>query len=344
MNNKKAYIDFSRDLLGLYRKIKHSEIEKCYIKVSSSLHRHFSDWILNKVKPNFLDKIKNENTYNCLKLLSQIRKEVPHGSKLDHSFIVKNILFENQNLVSTLWSLKDILRDVRVSGVLSQFEDLIISINNVIPPKEDIDPKIKLQKNNDIVDDIVEIYKEYEDDDSAVSSEKSQKLSLSQKRSNMLRLLLSRFSNNIASSYERNGMTDVATAIRSGILAKYPSYGIDLIIDSKKEDMVNSSGLFAINSLVNQIYKKQYDERWLDYNYSLIDITFLKEAGIMSRSDFFDIIYNYEKDRNIINKLDGKRMVDPISHKFEGIYVDQRMNPKYIYLLCSFFVIFSNKI
>lgn len=344
MNNKNTYIDFSKDLLCLYRKIKHSEIEECYIKIASSLHKHFFDWILNKSKPNFLSKIKSENTYNCLKLLSQIRKQVPYGSKLDNSFIVKNILFENQNLVSTLWSLKDVLRDVRVSGVLSQFEDLIISINNVIAPKEDVDPKIKIQKNNDVVDDIIEIYKEYEDDDSAVSPENAPKLSLNQKRSNMLRLLLSRFSNNIASSYEKNGMTDVAAAIRGGVLAKYPSYGIDLIIDSKKEDMVSSSGLFSIKSLVDQIYKKQYDERWLDYNYSLIDVTFLKEAGIMSKSDFFDIIYNYEKDRNILNKLDSKRMVDPIRHEPESAYVDQRMNPKYIYLLCTFFVTFSNKI
>ena len=308
------------------------------------MNRHFSDWILNKAKPNFLKKIKSENVYNCLKLLAKIRKEVPYGSKLDNSFIVKNILFENQVLVSTLWSLKDIVKDVRVSGILSQFEDLIVSINNVIAPKEDIDANEKVEKNNDTVDDIIEIYKEYEGDDSAASSEGAPRLNLNQKRANMLRLLLSRFSNNIASVYEKNGMTEAATAIRSGILAKSPSYGIDSIIKHKKEDMINSSGFFSINLLLDQIIKKQYDERWLDYNYSLIDATFLKESGIMSKSDFFDLIYNYEKDRNILDKFDNKRLVDPIRYKSEDVYIDQRMNPKYIYLVCAFFVMFSNRL
>ena len=148
------------------------------------------------------------------------------------------------------------------------------------------------------------------------------------------------FSNEISYAYESQGLTDISNAIRNGILAKPPHVGIDTILELNpiSGDQINEAKLLA-----EQVWKK-YDARWLNYNHDMVETTLLNKVGLISNSDFTQIIENYEKRKNAIDILDKTKDIPSWRSEMGEIDVDQKMNPDYIYLLSLFFLYLFRKL
>jgi hypothetical protein len=339
MNNKNTYIDFSRDLRELYCKINDHRIEGCYLKIASLYNKVFSDWIVSGVKQ---ESIKNQKVYEAIKLLAKIRQEVPYGGKLDSSYVVKNIAFENSTLVPVLWSFFNILNDVRVSSILAPFKDLIITINKILPQKkEEVDQKIIEGEMASSIDGIIDLYNIFENSKIEVYPSKTKKNTLIQKRTAMFLYLLNRFSNDISSACEIAGLHDLAAEFKKNILAKPIHAGIGRFIEISPLPPSNYS---AARKMVD--YCMGHSDIGLgDYNHDYIELHFLYYIGSISQEEFGDIYRRHQEERDPIesiysgsdNKISGIDSGGKITYNI-------RLDPNYLSMLSVFFVEFQSKL
>jgi len=339
MLNNSLYQQFSNDLMDLYCKIKHPAIKSCILRFAVVSIDSFIEW-LNK-KPVSIEGIKNQNVYNALRFLAKLRKSTPFGHKLEHSYIVSNILFDNTNLVSSLTTFDNLLGDVRVSNILSPFSDLISTIRQSIPYKTKPSDKEQLQQNEEVLNDLLSIYKTYHSSYDISPELKIKKPSTYTLRSNMMHYLLQRFSGEIANACMVSGLDDLASKFRGGILYKPPQSGIGTIMNLKP---LSIRQIEVAKKIVDRPWKFS-DMKWANYNYDYIDLVFLNNAGALSNEDFYAIQKEHGEKRDpklYLSEPDGEQY--PGIEKGEKVNIDSRLNVEYLSMLSIFFVEFQSKL
>jgi hypothetical protein len=338
MNNIR-HLGFSKDLRKLYCKINDSRIEECYLKFASLYNKNFSDWIISGAKS---ESIKNQKVYDAIKLLAKIRQEVPYGAKLDPSYIVKNIAFDNNVLVPVLWSFFNIMDNVQVSHILEPFKDLIITINNVLPQKtEGIDGKIIEQEKSDSIDGLANLYNEFENTKIEIYPTKTKKHTLVQKRTAMFLYLLNRFSSDIASACESAGLNDLAVEFKKNILAKPIHAGIDRFIELTPLP----PNIYLAAKKMTDYCMSHSDIGLGDYNHDYIEINFLYYVGSISQDEFREIYTKHQEERDPLSSIySGTDDKMPGIDSKGKITYSTRLNPDYLSMLSVFFVEFQKKL
>ena len=327
------YDNFRKDLLSLYCNVKLSSVEDLLIRFSVSIDRDISTWIKGNRK--FLkDNVKDPRVIELLLFLSSAKDMAGTDDKINRSEMMKYLLSSRirPEYLFILKTFESILQKGLCQNILFPFANIIKQFNNMLKITGEAPPE------SDILQDLTFISNLY--DKSSIEKIKTNRLTINDKRRRMIRGLLMMFSNEIAYAYESKGLIDISNAIKSGILAKPPHDGIDTIMEL---NVISSDQINESKRLAEQVWKK-YDERWLKYNHDMVETTLLNKAGLISNSDFAQIIDDYEKRKSPIDILDKTKEMPSWASEGSEIAVDQRMNPDYIYLLSLFFLYLFRKL
>jgi len=328
-----TYDNFRKDLLYLYCNVKLSSVEDLLIRFSASFDRDISTWIKSNRK-SLKDNVKDPRVVELLLFLSNAKEMTGTDDKINRSEMMKYLLSSRirPEYLFILGAFDRILQKGLCKDILFPFANIIKQFTNMLKITGEAPPE------GTILQDLISISNLY--NRSSIEKIKTNRVTIKDKRRSMVRDLLTVFSNEISYAYESKGLVDISNAIKSGILAKPPHEGIDTILELNaiSSDQINES-----KRLAEQVWKK-YDERWLKYNHDMVETTLLNKAGLISNSDFAQIIGSYEKRKNPIDILDETKEIPPWGSEGTEIAVDQRMNPNYIYLLSLFFLYLFRKL
>jgi len=330
---------FTNDVLDLYCRTKISEVESIFIKLANVAPDTFWRWLLknNRIHQSLI----NSSVYDALDTLSHIRSLFSYGQNIDKSTVVRTLNSNTRNMktMPVILAMNNLIDNEEVKDILQPYRDIIELVASFMSSKDNpID-------ENDVLQDINTIKNLYFKS-SFVDEEGSTdtiKISIQQKRVNMLQNLLTRFSDDTANAAESSGMSELATAIKSGILAKPFTAGLNKYINLIEYD---SSDIIFCKKVVEYILKKpQYEEQWTDHNHDTIEMMFMNRSGNLSKEDMIKIIEDYEKKTNTINLIENieDSSMHPGFDFSDKITVDKRLNPNYLFLLSTFFVILRSR-
>ena len=329
---------FTDDVLDLYCRTKISEVESVFIKLANVEPDPFWKWLLknNRVRQSLI----NSSVYDALDILSHIRSIFSYGQPIDKSTVVRtlNSNAKNMKTMPVILAMNNLVDNNEVKDILQPYRDIIEMIGSFMSSKDNP------LNENDIIQDLNTIKNLYfkSNVQEKTSEEDKVKETIPQKRINMLRYLLTRFSDDIANAAASSGMSELAAAAKSGILAKPFNVGLNKYI---KFENFDTSKIKNCERLAEYILKKpQYEFRWGDHNHDTIEMELMKYVGALTKEEMLDIITEYERAVDPMEKLQNEEETMYSGYNLSGrISIDQRLNPDYLLLLSTFFVFLRNK-
>ena len=327
------------DLLSLYCKVKHSSIEDTFIRLAEGTGDGFVSWFKENDKV-LRTKVKDKRIIDLLNVLYDFRSVTPKGEKLDRSYASKYILNTSgaSNALGLLWSLYNIMQSGAFGTILSPFSSVINDATNIFFEASE---KAKVDVGTvDVEDDLKIIQDFYIGNTKSKSKTHTRKPSAAQQKINMLKNLLTMFSNEIANAFEKQGMSDVAQKFRENILIKPAHIGIGSILQVNN---LNTDQITAAKLLSDLVWKNNYEERWINYNHDMIETTLLNKSKALSNEEYNKIVSKYEHDKNIMDEIDGESEIKPWLDKGISHPIDKKINPDYIFSLVLFFAFLLEK-
>lgn len=325
---------FTKDILELYCKTGNKTIESVFIKLANIEIDVFWKWLLrnNRIRASII----NSSVYDALDVLSNIRNSFSYGQPIDKSTLVRTLAANPRNAktIPIIIAMKELVDDQSVSDLLQPYRDIIDEVAERFKDKNALDQKA------DIITDLSTIKSLYLKSAVEEIDNKPEKESIPQKRISMLQYLLTKFSDDIAVAAESSKMPELASAVRSGILAKPIYSGLHKYINF---DSVNTSDVNICKKWAEFVLKKpHYERQWGDYNHDLIEMMFMNASGTLTRNDMTSIISEYEQNINPMKMLEERdeESMYPGLNVAEKVTIDNRLNPKYLFLVSTFFVIF----
>ena len=327
MNPNCARNEFLDDLLGLYCKTKVAAIESLLIKVAASDNRDFNVWLLNNKKLRTL--VSNPLIYDAFALMIDLRRRYPKG--MQRNDMAKELLYTPGPAQSTLGSFDDCKEDPEVKAMLTPYTDILVAANDLLQGAGKVDA----------LGDLKFIKQQYDNEkDAALRVENKEltkpkkTLSVINQRREMFKSLLSMFESDVASAFEQSGLPEKAEQIRGGTLAKPLEVGVKVVVGDQKLSYQQG---FVATIMVDRCWKN-YDPRWTNYNHSLVQLTFLSKADVMTSEDYFAIQQEHAAKTNVADFLSDESE-EPYPHIDSGerVKFSQQINPSYLYMLAKFF-------
>lgn len=327
------YKNFTSDILKLYCKTQNKEIETLFVKMASVEVNLFYKWLLKNKK--LKNKMSNPSTYDALELLSQIRSVFSYGEPLEKSTIVKT-LHENARTLAAIpiiIGMKKFLDAPATKEILQPYRDIVETVSTLFTSKDidyaSVENDLTVVKNEYFVGADVESPEEVK-----------KKESIPQQKKNMFQYLLIKFSEEIANAASSSGLTDLANTIKDGALSKPAPVSLSEFINFNpaSQDQIDLAKKLA------DFVAKNYDSRLDDYNHDIVQITLLGKAGQLTPEDIQQLKFNYEKQKNIVKYVEEPGTKFPGIDPMDKITFDKRLNPDYLLMLSSFFVILQSKV
>jgi hypothetical protein len=329
MKNK-DHIDFKNDLLSLYAKVKHSEIESLFIKIANAEITDLHKWLLKNSSIKHL--LNNPELYDTLIFLNQLRGKYAYGT-IENKDILPLLLF-NRPLIPILMGMSKLTNDVMARDILLPFKDILDIVGNVYKPGEG-----SVVSTESIFNDITKIKNSFIGSETEDKKE-SQRKSIQDKRFDMYKALLYKFNDIVSSSAESSGLPDVAEAIKKGALTKIAAISLSNFFRFSGEQ----SGLLETSKKLADFVFKNYNPRMVDYNYSIIEGTLLSKSRQIKPEDLQMLKIKHEKEKNIMDYLeDGEKKYDSLDIN-SLITPNKHMNPDYLLMLSVMFVFIQKKL
>jgi hypothetical protein len=325
MNN--IYSEITNDILKLYCSIKEPKLESLFIRLASL--ENFSNWVSRN------GKIKTElnipSVYDAFVALSDLRATFQFGQKIDRQTVWK-IIQPNKSVIPIILGLNELVDVDIVKDIIQQYRDIIKEISEYM--------SMPLPNKDELYEDVLKIrntyYKEVIDEDIG----EIKKESIPQQRKNMFQYLLIRFSEDVASAADNSGLKDLANGIRSGILSKPVPAGLSRYLNFNN---VDKSQIDIAKKLAEYIIKR-YDPKFSDINHSIVETTIMGKAGVLTSEDIMQLKMKYEEQNNPTQYIEDSTAKYPGMDTSSKITFDKRLNPEYLLILSSFFVILQAKI
>lgn len=319
------------DILKLYCSIKHPSLELLFLKMANVDANLFYSWLLRN--KNIKSSLKNQSVYDAFDLLGQLRNTFSYGSKIDLSTIVRTVHEHSRYLESipVIVTLSQI-SDPSIQEVVNPFRDIIDFISSAMKTAG-VDIDIVTQDINSIKNRFIGSTTEDE-------SKQVVKETIGSQRKKMFHFLLTRFTEEVSSAADSSGLNELASAVRSGALSKPANMSLSKVINLTKFDPNNVE---TARRLVDYVYKN-YDPRMSDYNHDVVEVTMLNKAGSLTKEDIDQLRTKYEEKKDITKYLEEDDTKYPGLDAGDMVTFDKRLNPDYLLMLSSFFVIFQMKL
>lgn len=322
---KYIYNSLKNDILTLFASIRHPELENLYIKLAEETELQptqeiFSKWLSGNKKIRSL--LSNTSVYDAFLLLLDLRSRYPGG--ISHSELIKEFMNRGSSGQSTLISFANYLSNPDVKSILEPFSDILVTTTKFMKSVEqrDILGDLKIIKNQ---------FEEYLRKGSEKTKPLDKKRSIHQKRNDMYRYLLNRFSIELANAANSVNLPDLAEKFNSGMLSKPIPIGLGRYIEFNPISVDNAR---TAKIMAEHVWK-YCDSQWNNYNHDIIELTFLSKVGSISKEDFYRLRIEYEQN---VNKEAGDGM------NIENIVIDKRLDSNYIYMLSMLFVFLESKL
>lgn len=328
---------FANDVLDLYCRTGISKIEDIFIKIANIDVAAFWHWLMRNGKV-IKEDISDIRVYDALVLLGQIRNQFSYGEKIDRQTLVSTLYnFNAGSTIPVINTMADVIDELDVKQILQPYRDIIElsrSINKISPENQNLlISDLKIIRTLYIKTKVSGGIEEGKDKDKV-------KETIQQKRINMLQYLLNRFNEDIYNAANSSGMSELADAVKSGILAKPINSGLS---DYISFDRLDASKVPVCKQWAEYILKKpHYEFQWGDHNHDVIEMVLMKEAGYLTKEDVLNVISDYEKKQDPLKSLEDPESMYPGLNASDKI-LDKRLNPNYLFLLSTFFVILRAK-
>jgi len=338
MNTLSAYCNFRNDLLHLYCSTKSAAIEAEFLRFSQDQSNNFIRWLMTSkgVKKKLIDP----SVYDAFIKLIQIKNKYPDIKQANLRSIIVNDT-ELTSVIPVFLALDKVSKDGEFKDILWQFEDVLAEIGSIVSPlvgsfvgSSDIGLDLKTLEEN---------YANYAAKEQTKTVER--KIPLYQQRELTFRALLMRFSEELALAAQNDGMEELAGYFRGGVLAKPIPFGLGQYVDF---DGVSNDQMMSASKMANHIWKYP-DPKYQNYLHDLIEVNLLNASGAISQEDATSIKQRFEREKDIsalyMNEDgDGEEQGAYSGMESEGIInIDDRLNPDFIYLLSSLFVMLQRK-
>jgi len=263
------FYHFSQDLKMLYLTTQHKDVENCFIKFAQDYSDNFVTW-LNYVK-DLRPKLSYPEVYDALMgLLKLYRKGQPIS--------ISTLLFDPKNqkiygpIANIISTFSQLLGEEEVAFILEPFKDYIIPFAKVTSPED----------TTAILDSLLVVansFKEAAEEPAEDTGEDYGTKAIQVQQSMMFSGLLQKFSDDVANALDRQGNSDLAGKIRSGILAQPNVLGQNISsVD------INKMNTYEAEQAATQVLRN-YREGKLQQNYEFIKRGALDFAGAQSVSE-----------------------------------------------------------
>ena len=345
MNTLDIY-KLSKDIRHLYGSTKSSIIEAEYIRVSQTFESSFLKWLSNN-NP-IRSELKNQIVYSTLLTLKKMKEQYPDSiSVSDYMSFFHNKKGDKNSLMSimSIMSTMGTLLGTDVEPILSPFNH-ILSLTSTFKSNDIISPEDILEDLRLIRDKFAKSGKVQKDTDSGIGQHK--KFTKQQKNKLMFSALLKMFSNEIANAADQNGILDLASSLRNGDLAKLWPYGIGKYVQFSKPINMDVS---IPKSMVDYVMKYN-DSKFMDWNHRAIQIAFLRNIGAFTEDDIASLRSNIGQSTSVSQYMEEtyepsqeeEIETDILNPEQDKIISDNRLNPRYLFMLSNFFTMLYSKI
>lgn len=203
-------LNFEKDLKSLYLKTNDKNIENMFIKISQ--HNELDFIVFLKNNHNLINSLKNPSVYLSILALDDIKR---HGVYQNSGNLVSYIVNHNYTVyVPVFLSFLNLINNSIFGFLLNPYVNLLSSMNvfNVNEKLNDLS----------ISDDLEFIGNEYKNYLTSKKNNlyKNKTLTRKQKRIDLFKYLLKRFSEDVAAAQTYHKKNEVAADINSGLLMK----------------------------------------------------------------------------------------------------------------------------
>lgn len=324
------FSQFKSDLLKLYCQTKNKDIETLFLRLAGT-ENNFCRWFSSNIL-KLKKKISNPALLDTLEMLCDL--EDSGVSLKDDQVIFPKVIQKivgNVQMISVLKSFEVLIGRNKFPNVLGSLRDNIKYISEQLK-----DTSGEFSVSSKIISDLKEIEFMFSTMSDAPRVERKTKKDL---RKNMFVDLLKFFSNQIANVFENNDMPEMASKIRSGMLAtRHPE-----LLDYTGRKMPTPSQMNAVKNVLTFIWERP-ESKWFSYHCDYIDLTFFRISQLLSIEDFVEIKTHHESKKNFIEDfIEEKDRYDGID-MLGKTHVDMKISPDYIAAISDFFNTYRSKL